>query len=157
MAKVLHHLAIIFPIKMQKQEKVSKWFLHWNVFFQPCQSFSSISCKCTCVSDMIREHHLHLDGIKLFFCNILKQMWVDKEVHSEGCSAIAEYLHSFSSHMSMKSPMFMFMVNIQNVTYNITLCWHSLHVTFAVLMQIKVHSKSCLDNTKTDFSKESKW
>jgi len=97
-------------------------------FPQPCQSFSSITCKCTCVSDMIREHCLNLNDIKLFFCDLSKEMWEDKEVHLEGCSAIAEYLHLFSSHMSMKSPMFTFMVNICNVAYDITECRHSLHV-----------------------------
>jgi len=55
-------------------------------------------------------------------------MWADEEVDSEGCSAIAEYLHSFSSNMSMKCLMFMFIANIGDVSYDITLCWHSLHL-----------------------------
>jgi len=96
-------------------------------FPHPCQSFSGNTSKCTCVSDMIREHHLHLDGIKMLLCNLSKEMRVDKEVDSEGCSAIAEYLHSFSPQMSMKCPMFTFMVNIGNVSNDIMLCWHSLH------------------------------
>jgi len=32
-------------------------------FPQPCQSFSSVACKCTCISDMIQQHHLQLDDI----------------------------------------------------------------------------------------------
>jgi len=47
--------------------------------------------------DMLRDHHLHLDGIKLFFI-ISQKRWADEEVDSEGCSAIAEYLYSFCSN-----------------------------------------------------------
>jgi len=41
---------------------------------------------------MIREQHLHLDGIKMFLW-LLKRHGANKEVDSVGCSAIAEYLH----------------------------------------------------------------
>jgi len=59
-------------------------------------------------------------------------MWDNEDVHSEGCCAIVEFLHLFSSNMSMKSLMFTFMVNIHNVAYDIMLCWHSLRVMFGL-------------------------
>jgi len=37
-------------------------------FPQPCQSFSSVACKCNCISDMIEQHHLQLDDINFLCC-----------------------------------------------------------------------------------------
>ena len=122
-----HHISNID----EKARNSIKVISSLECFPQPCQSFLSIACKCMCISDMIEQHHLQLDDIK-FFCALSKEMWDDEDVATEGCSAIVEFLHLFSSKMSMKSLMFMFLVNIRNVTYEVTLCWRSLRMMFGL-------------------------
>jgi len=79
-------------------------------------------------------------------------MWDDEDVHSEGCYAIADFFCLFSSNMFMQSLMFMLMVNICNVAYNVTLCWCSWHVMFGLSQcKSKFIQKVLFDKTKTEF------
>ncbi len=64
-----HH---IFNID-EKARKSIKVISSLECFSQPCQSFSSIACKCMCVSDMIEQHHLQLDDI-IFLCFIKRNV-----------------------------------------------------------------------------------
>ena len=55
--------------------------------------------------------------------------------------------------MSMKSLMFTFLVNICNVPYEVTLCWHSLRIMFGLSRRkAKFIQKVLFDKTKTEFS-----
>ena len=65
-----HHISNIH----EKARNSIKVISSLECFPQLCQSFSSVACKCMCVSDMIEQHRLQLDDIKFVLCFIKRNV-----------------------------------------------------------------------------------
>jgi len=56
----------------------------------------------------------------------------------------------------MKCPMFLFCVEVANITYDVKLCWHTLHLMLGLSQrEAQYVEKELLDHIRCDFLEES--
>jgi len=100
----------------------------------------------------MQAHSLQLDNMKIYFSNLSNEIWAEQRIGLDLFKMIVEFLCLFCLKSSMKCPMFSFRVNVANVKYDVTLCWHTLHLMLGLSQcEAQYVKKELLDHTRCNF------